>query len=774
MIMALYLSPNTFSFPHKSYVTSATLSNGVKVVTETKPNFTQTESTKDRIRKLFDNVQMSVSAYDTAYVALVPSPTSSHSPCFPDCIDWLLNSQHSDGSWGLSNLHHFLIKDSLSSTLASILALKRWSVGKEQIDKGLHFIESNIASISDEIQHSPTGFEIIFPRLLIYAEDLNLSLPLERSYLDAILQRGELEIKRVYLEGRKSYLAYVSESLGKLQDWDMVLKYQRKNGSIFNSPSATAAAYMHLKDARCLSYLNSLLAKFGNAVPPIYPLDIYMRLCMVDNLERLGIGRHFKSEITSVLDETYRCWLEGDEEIFMDNATCAMAFRLLRFNGYDVSSDHIKQITEEELDINTALEVYRASEAILYPNDSALEKQNSLCAQFLKQKLHSDLANEGKLDKYIKKEVDYAIEFPFYATLDHMGHRTAIELYNIDSTRVLKTAFRSPNIRDEAFLKLAVEDFNICQSIHQEELKSIERWVVENRLDKLKFARQKSAYCYYSAAATSFAPELADARISWTKNGVLTTVVDDFFDTVGSMEELENLIHLLQKWDVDVSVECCSEQVEIIFCAIHSTISEIGAKAFAYQGHDVTGHVHKIWLDLVKTMFEEAKWANDTYVPTIDEYMNNAYVSFALGPIVLPSLYFLGPNLSEEVVSSSEYHKLFELMSTCGRLLNDINGYERELAEGKLNAMSLRTMDGSKTVDEASKEIRSIIATNRRELLKMVLQKKENNSIVPQACKELFWKMSKVLHFFYLKDDGFSSGHIKNAVNSLIYEQLSI
>ena len=71
--------------------------------------------------------------------------------------------------------------------------------------------------------------------------------------------------------------------------------------------------------------------------------------------------------------------------------------------------------------------------------------------------------------------------------------------------------------------------------------------MVEHKLDKLKFARQKSAYCYFSAAATLFSPELSDARMSWAKNGVLTTVIDDFFDIGGSIEELENLIQLVEK-----------------------------------------------------------------------------------------------------------------------------------------------------------------------------------------------------------------------------------
>lgn len=151
----------------------------------------------------------------------------------------------------------------------------------------------------------------------------------------------------------------------------------------------------------------------------------------------------------------------------------------------------------------------------------------------------------------------------------------------------------------------------------------MKRWVVEKRLDRLKFARQKQGYCYFSAAATLFAPELSDARLSWAKNAVLTTVVDDFFDVGGSEEELVNLIKLIEKyvtfplsvslfsgsffsvqkhdlwrmecrWDVDGSTDFCSEQVEILFSALHSTICEIGNKSCRWQGRDVTSHVINI------------------------------------------------------------------------------------------------------------------------------------------------------------------------------------
>ena len=82
------------------------------------------------------------------------------------------------------------------------------------------------------------------------------------------------------------------------------------------------------------------------------------------------------------------------------------------------------------------------------------------------------------------------------------------------------------------------------------------------------------------------------------------------------------------------------------------------------------------WLDLLKSMLTETLWTKSKTTPTLDEYMSNGYVSFALGPIVLPALFFVGPKLTEEDVRSPDMHNLFKAMSTCGRLLNDWRGFQ--------------------------------------------------------------------------------------------------
>ncbi|TQE02673.1 hypothetical protein C1H46_011742 [Malus baccata] len=732
---------------------------------------------------MFDKIDLSVSSYDTAWVAMVPSPNSPKDPFFPECVNWLLCNQLRDGSWCPSNLHPLFTKDALLSTLACILALKQWNVGEEHINKGLHFIESNLASAADEEQQSPVGFNILFPAMIESAANLKMNLPFGAPTLDVLFHRRDFELKRGYAsnsEGWRAFLAYISEGFGNSQDWELVMKYQRRNGSLFNSPATTASAFTHLKNADCLKYLRTLLEKFGNAVPTVYPLHKHARLSMVASLESLGVDRHFREEIRSVLDETYRCWLQGDEDIFSDAATCAMAFRLLRVNGYDVSADPLTQYSEDRFfnslggymkDIGGALELLRASETIIHPDESVLEKQHYWTRHFLKQELTNTSIQGHRLNKHIGLEVDDALKFPRYAIFGRLSTRTAIKYYNTGSTRILKSYYRCLNIGNEDFLKLAVDDFNNCQSVHREELNDLARWVEEYRLDKLKFARQKLEYSYFSAAATLFPPELSDARISWAKNGVLGTGVDDFFDVGGSEEELVNLIQLVERWDVNVSVDCCSENVEIIFSALKNTINEIGAKAFTRQGRSVTSHVIEIWLDSIKSMFKEAEWLRNKSVPTMEEYMENAYVSFALGPIVLPALYLVGPKLSEEAVGSFEFHHLYRLMSTVGRLLNDIQGFKRESAEGKLNAVSLAMIHGSGiTEEEAINEMKNVIVSKRRELLRLVLL--EKGSIVPRACKDLFWNMSKVLHLFYAKHDGFTAHDMMKTVNAVMEEPI--
>lgn len=83
-------------------------------------------------------------------------------------------------------------------------------------------------------------------------------------------------------------------------------------------------------------------------------------------------------------------------------------------------------------------------------------------------------------------------------------------------------------------------------------------------------------------------------------------------------------------------------------------------------------------------------------------------------------------------------------------------------------SLSLIHSSGNATEEEAIRELKSLARRRRIELLRLVLQ--EKGSIVPRACKDLFWKMSQVLNLFYAKDDGFTSDEMIGVVKGVIEE----
>ncbi|KAG6514687.1 hypothetical protein ZIOFF_025057 [Zingiber officinale] len=726
----------------------------------------------ERINMQFQKVQLSASSYDTAWVAMVPSPTSPNQPCFPQCLDWIIKHQHSDGSWGLDHFQPILVKDYLSSTLACIIALERWKVGQEQVRKGLNFIGSNSSSILDEHLQSPIGFDIIFPGMLEYAINIGLDVPIEHH-----------EIEQGSCNAREAYLAYVAEGLGNAHDWTKTMKYQQKNGSLFNSPATTAAAMMHHYDSKAHEYLHSLLLKFDSSVPTLYPMDVHTHLHLIDSIEKLGIAEHFRHEIKSILDKTYRSWLLEEEEIYSDVATCAMAFRLLRLNGYDVSSDCLSRLNDEHYfnntlqgyrkDVNVVLELYKASQIKIFPNEKGLDKLASWSRMFLKEAL---ITNRNPPNQIGLQEVDYALEFPIWSNVERLEHKSTIENFTLDNLQVLKTSYKRYSIKDSDLVELALGSFETSQHRYQEELQMFNNWVKDNKLDQLEFVRQRNIFCYFCAAAILFTPQMCDARMSYAKGSLLGTVVDDFFDNEESIEEHQDLISLMEKsvlWDANWEKETHSEQVNIIFSALFNTINELGTKASVLQKRAITHHLVEAWLRLMNSMMKEAEWKISKEVPSMDEYMKNGFVSFALEPVILPTLYFLVPELPEAAVRNTEYENLFRLVSICGRLLNDMQSFQRECEEGKVNAVSLRLLHsaGSTSEEEAKQQIRGEIESARTELLRMVVQ--QDGSVVPRPCKDLFWKTCKILHLFYTNNDEFTSPkEIVRTVHAVIHEPI--
>ena len=79
---------------------------------------------------------VSPSAYDTAWLAMIPHPKQNSCPKFKGCLDWILDNQKEAGYWGECDHDGLPTIDSLPATLACMVALKTWGVSEKHINKG--------------------------------------------------------------------------------------------------------------------------------------------------------------------------------------------------------------------------------------------------------------------------------------------------------------------------------------------------------------------------------------------------------------------------------------------------------------------------------------------------------------------------------------------------------------------------------------------------------------------------------------------------------------
>nr|XP_016485246.1 PREDICTED: cis-abienol synthase, chloroplastic-like isoform X1 [Nicotiana tabacum] len=743
------------------------------------------DEAKERIKKSFQKVELSPSSYDTAWVAMIPSINSVNQPCFPQCLDWILENQREDGSWGLNPSHSLLVKDSLSSTLACLLALRKWGVGDNQVQGGLVFIEKHGWAVDNKDLISPVGFEIIFPSMIKYAEKMNLNLPLDPDIVNLAIRNRDLAIERALQNDFKGNIAnfeYMAEGLSELCQWKEIMVHQRDNGSLFDSPATTAAALIyHQHDEKCFEYLNTILKLHKNWVPTIYPTKIHSLLCLVDTLQSLGVDRHFKTEIENVLDEIYRLWQQKNEEIFSNVAHCALAFRLLRMSNYEVSPEELVEFVDEVHFFSTSgkftshfeiLELHKASQLAIHGKDHILDKISNWTGSFMEQKL----LTYDYIDRMSKNEAEFALR-KFYATYGRVENRRYNEAYEVNNFKILKAAYRSPTINSIDLLRFSKQDFNLCQAQHQEELQQLKRWFEDCGLEQVGLPQQNLYTNFFLTAALLYEPEFSDARLACVKNTMLLTLVDDFFDGYVGKDELLNIFELVERWDGNYStVQFHSERIKIFFSALYKTIEELAAKANIKQGQCIKEHFINLWLDLLKNMLVEFEWWRNQTTPSIEEYLSVACETIGVRCITLITQCLLGPKLSNDVLQSSEMSALCNCTSMVARLLNDVGSYKREEAESSptnIVSILINQSEGKISEEEAIKHAKEMLENKRRELLGMVLIQRKGSQL-PQVCKDIFWKTCKSSYFAYSDGDEFRFPEeiLKNRINELLFKPL--
>jgi len=231
-------------------------------------------------------------AYDTAWVAGVPASGHHRAPHFPLALQWLVDHQWPDGSWGGAvRYEHDRILCTLAA-LAPLATFGRRAVDQACVTAGTRYLWQHGHLLAGEPAEL-VGFELLLPALVQRAQRAGIAVP---PHLDIYgTQRAE-KLRMIPPEALYSPRVTVVHSLEFLgEDADLAgLRAARgANGALGNSPAATAFYVARSGDPRAHGYLEECLSRSGGAMAPVlHPCETFEALWAAYHLFLAGVPAH--------------------------------------------------------------------------------------------------------------------------------------------------------------------------------------------------------------------------------------------------------------------------------------------------------------------------------------------------------------------------------------------------------------------------------------------------------------------------------------------------
>ncbi|KAH1083866.1 hypothetical protein J1N35_023627 [Gossypium stocksii] len=393
----------------------------------------------------------------------------------------------------------------------------------------------------------------------------------------------------------------------------------------------------------------------------------------------------------------------------------SLQFRLLRENGFGVPCD----ILEEALGFTTThLGLAKAAGTIEYPL-SAL--------------------------------VSHALYQPIRKGLSRLEARRFISFYQDDASH------------NKTLLKFAELDFNL--------------W--KNGLDlatKLPFARDRLAEGYLWILGVYFEPQYSFAREILAKAIVMLTLMDDIYDAYGTLEELQLLTNAVQRLNAHY-INQLPEYMKSFYEPLLDFYEEM-EEAMIKQGKSYrVKYAKDTFKQLSQSYFVEAKWCNENYIPTMEEYMRNAVVS--LGYIVATIISFVGMGdfVTPEIFNwASNNPKIIYASSIVGRLMDDVASHKFEQERGHCaSAVECYMREHAVSEEEACRELKKQVENAWKDINQELIFS-EISKVVPGPVLTRILNFTRVIDFFYKNGDGYTHGgkNTNDGITSLLIDPISV
>ncbi|CAI0457100.1 unnamed protein product [Linum tenue] len=267
-----------------------------------------------------------------------------------------------------------------------------------------------------------------------------------------------------------------------------------------------------------------------------------------------------------------------------------------------------------------------------------------------------------------QKHINFALRFPVWKCIPRLLARYYIDFYSEDPSH------------NQKLLMLAKLDFNMVQNIHQQELREISNWWQSLQVTtNFPYARDRVVECYFCMNAIYFEPKYRLARTILNKVFLTLSLVDDTFDNFATYEELQILTEAIQRFDGE-AIEALPDTMKNIYRVIVNTYDEINVEVGKLGSSFGVEYAKAELKRICRSYLTEALWRNKGYVPTLEEYKKEAYITSS--SLILSASAFLG--MGTEIATREAFEwlsnepKMIRSVAAIGRLENDITSHELE------------------------------------------------------------------------------------------------
>uniref|UniRef100_A0A0D9VFT8 Uncharacterized protein n=1 Tax=Leersia perrieri TaxID=77586 RepID=A0A0D9VFT8_9ORYZ len=480
--------------------------------------------------------------------------------------------------------------------------------------------------------------------------------------------------------------------------------------------------------------VDKLKEEVANMITTSVTSSLLEKLHLIDTFERICVDYLFQEEINSLLTQIITANIDDCNDVH----TVAMWFYLLRKHGYNISQDVFTKFKDGEgnfvaknpMDLLT---LYNAAHYRVHG-----EKILNEAILFTKRCLNSMLPSlEGSLAREVKSALEIALP-----------RRVAIYEANYYISTYEKEGTVHPII-----LQLAKLNFNLMQLQYQEELEIATRWWNDLQIQsRLPFARDRIVECYLWMLGVYYepSPSCSRGRVILTKVISIVTIIDDTFDSYGTIDECELFTKCLQSYQT-----------------IEHELSQQEKYRMPYLRSFTT--------DLVKNFNKEVKMREEGYVPkSVEEHLQISARTGACHLLSCASLVGMDDMATKESFDwVSTMPKMVRALCTILRLVDDLKTYERE----QLTPHVASTIDSYRKQHNVSMEIaRFKIEEQKEEFWKDFNDGwlcPENGQ--PRKLLEAIFNLTRTMEFMYNQNDNFTyCHHLKDTIRSLLVEAFPV